>query len=211
MGSVTTLWTFPETQSAVVAMTNGRDFGDASDFTAQILTQALFNLTPRVDFLSWVKMEAELAGKFFKENLLQPWERNRRVHDNKRDPMVFVGEYRGFDSLFALTVIADPAQRDSEVRLSVFFNNHKTSVCQLLFFQTDIYSFLPQDRNSWVSNYMPLGDYRQTLLEFEFSDVVKKATGIWWRWDMDEKPIFLRRTSPAQTTINYIYDRNQSL
>lgn len=195
MGSVTTLWTFPETQSAVVALTNGRDFGDASDFTAQILTQALFNLTPQIDFLPWVRMEAELAGKFFKENLLQPWERNRRIDDNKRDPMVFVGEYRGFNSLFALTVIADQAQRDSEVRLSVLFNNHKASVCRLLFFQTDIYSFLPQDRNSWVSNYMPVGDYRQTLLEFEFSDAVKRATGIWWRWDMDEKPTFLRRSA----------------
>jgi hypothetical protein len=36
-GSITTVWTFPDTQSAVVAMTNGRSFGDASDFAAQIL------------------------------------------------------------------------------------------------------------------------------------------------------------------------------
>lgn len=67
----------PETQSAVVITTNGGDFGDASNFTAQILIQALFDLTPRVDLTPWVKRETDLARRVFDDKLLRPTRENR--------------------------------------------------------------------------------------------------------------------------------------
>jgi CubicO group peptidase (beta-lactamase class C family) len=197
VGSTITVWTFPETQSAVVAMANGRDFGDASDFTAQILIQELFQLNPRIDFIPWMKMEAALAKNSFTEKFLQPWKREKRDDDHERDRMIYVGEYQGFNGLFALTIFADQKQRDSDVKLFVRFNHHRASVRSLLFFQTDVYSFLPQDRDSWVSAYLPIRDHRQALLQFELDGVLEKATGVWWLWNVDEKPALLRRTTSS--------------
>jgi hypothetical protein len=62
--------------SAVVTMTNSRDFGDASDFTAQLLIQALFDLMP------WAKMEAELAVTYFRDRMEGSWKEDRRLTDS---------------------------------------------------------------------------------------------------------------------------------
>lgn len=51
--SICSAFTFPDTQSAIITMTNGRILGVASDFATQILIQALFYLTPSVDIKSW--------------------------------------------------------------------------------------------------------------------------------------------------------------
>jgi CubicO group peptidase (beta-lactamase class C family) len=66
IGGIVTVWTFPETQSAVCTMVNMRALGDASDFAAQVLIQALFDLRPRVDLLAWAKKEAELSRTVLK-------------------------------------------------------------------------------------------------------------------------------------------------
>jgi hypothetical protein len=88
-------------------MTNGRDHHDASDFVVQILIQELLELTPRVDMISWAKTEAKLACNLFEERLLCPWMRNRCPDDPKRDPMLYVGEYMGFNNTFSLSVVVD--------------------------------------------------------------------------------------------------------
>lgn len=100
MGSTTTVRSFPDTQSAIVTMANGRSSGDASDYTAQILLQALFDLIPKVDIIPWAKKEAELARNFLNDKILHPWQKERRLSDHLRDPIIYVGEYRGFDNLF---------------------------------------------------------------------------------------------------------------
>lgn len=194
LGSIATVWTFPDTQSAVVTMTNGRDFGDASDFAAQILIQALFVLTPRVDLTPWVKTEVDLAQRFFDEGLLRPWKENRRLTDAKRDPLIYVGEYRGFRGLFTLSVISDTAPPGSGSKLALVFNHRKASTRRLVYFRKDVYSFFPEDRNTFVADSMIMWDYRQSLLEFELDCAADQVTGLWWLWDTDEKPAFLRRT-----------------
>ncbi|GIJ90601.1 hypothetical protein Asppvi_009562 [Aspergillus pseudoviridinutans] len=196
-GSIATVWTFPDTQSAVVTMTNGRSFGDASDFAAQILIQALFDLAPRIDLSPWMKMEADLARRFFYEDLLKPWKENQRLSDAKRDPMIYVGEYCGFDGLFTLSIIADMAPGDSDGELAVVFNHRQASRRPLIFYRKDTYSFFFEDWNNHVVYSVGVKDYRQTLLEFEIDYAAEQVTGLWWRWsgDTDEKPAWLRRVS----------------
>ncbi|KAJ5660348.1 hypothetical protein N7507_006799 [Penicillium longicatenatum] len=103
-GSIFTVFTFPETQSAAVTMTNGRDFGDASDFTAQILTQALFDLKPSIDLIPWAKREAELRPSHHEIRLGRPWTENRCSSAPRRDIALYVGQYRGFGDRFTLTI-----------------------------------------------------------------------------------------------------------
>lgn len=193
-GSVATVWTFPDTQSAVVVMANGRNFGDASDFTAQILIQALFDMTPRIDIIPWVKMEVDLARRFFDEKLLQPWKENRQLTGSRRDHQIYIGEYQGFRGLFTFSVVSDPSAA-SDGQLALEFNHCNASRRQLVYFQKDVYTFFPEDRDTYLTDSIALTDYRQSLLEFEFDSTTDKVTGLWWLWDPDEKREFLRQTN----------------
>ncbi|KAL4878092.1 beta-lactamase/transpeptidase-like protein [Aspergillus karnatakaensis] len=187
-GSIATVWTFPETQSAVVAMTNGRDLGDASDFAAQTLIQALFDLTPRVDFTSWAMKEAQLACNHFPNIILKPWLEDRRPNEAGRDPMCYVGEYRGINGLFALRISAD-----SNRKLSVLFNNHELSKCPLVFFGRDTYSYLLEDYDSWTTMVIWAKSYKKTIFEFDVGSESTKASGLWWRWYSDEPASWFSR------------------
>jgi CubicO group peptidase (beta-lactamase class C family) len=62
-GFTSAYWTFPETESAVVVMTNASSVdGDPTNIVAQTLTQALFDLTPEVDFVD-IAAQATAAAK----------------------------------------------------------------------------------------------------------------------------------------------------
>ncbi|KAM0539624.1 hypothetical protein ACHAO7_011997 [Fusarium culmorum] len=50
-GYSSAVYLFPETKSAVVALTNGGNLGDAADFAAKIMIQALFDTKPNIDYL----------------------------------------------------------------------------------------------------------------------------------------------------------------
>ncbi|KAL3496550.1 beta-lactamase/transpeptidase-like protein [Aspergillus germanicus] len=192
-GSVFSVYTFPETQSAVVTATNGRDFGDASDFTAQILIQALFDLKPVVDLVPWAKKEAELAAGFYREHIEAPWERERRPNDPERNCLIYVGDYRGFNDRFTLTIAeANPSYTASS--LSVVFNHRLASECPLIFYQTDVYSFLLPDEDYARTQAIIAKEYKQMLLKFKV-DEGGRVVGLWWQWDIEAETAWLKRTA----------------
>ncbi|KAL3454599.1 beta-lactamase/transpeptidase-like protein [Aspergillus insuetus] len=190
-GSVFSVYTFPETQSAVVTATNGRDFGDAGDFTAQILIQALFDLKPVIDLLPWAKKEAELAKGFYREHTEVPWEENRRPNDPERDRLIYVGDYRSFNDRFTLT-IAVASLSSTAPSLSVVFNHRLASECPLIFYQTDVYSFFQPDEDYARTQAIIAKEYKQMLLEFKV-DEEGRVTGLWWQWDIEAEAAWLKR------------------
>jgi CubicO group peptidase (beta-lactamase class C family) len=192
-GSVFSVYTFPETQSAVVTATNGRDFGDASDFMAQILIQALFDLKPVVDLLPWAKKEAELARGFYREHIEAPWDRNRRPNDPERDRMLYVGDYRGFNDRFTLTIAVANSSSISP-SLSVVFNHRLASECPLIFYQTDVYSFLQPDEDYARTQAIIAKEYKQMLLNFKV-DEGGRVVGLWWQWDIEAEAAWLGRVT----------------
>ncbi|KAJ5226013.1 hypothetical protein N7468_007238 [Penicillium chermesinum] len=187
-GMVTTLWTFPETQSAVVAIANARDFGDASDFTAQLLIQSLFDLKPRLDLVPWALKERELARSYFQRKMAQPWIDNRCSTDPKRDPKCYAGQYRGFNGLLAISIVGD-----SQANLSVVFNNCPGSKLPLLFYKKDVYSYFDPDEDTWKRQSSWPVSYQQVLLAFEVDELTSKATNLRWQWDMDLEPALFCR------------------
>ncbi|KAL3460895.1 beta-lactamase/transpeptidase-like protein [Aspergillus heterothallicus] len=188
-GSVFSVYTFPETGSAIVTATNGRDLGDASDFAAQILIQALFDLKPRVDLLPWARKEAELAAEHYRRYIEAPWMEGRRVCDTEREQMIYVGEYAGFNGKFTLSVaMSDP----SSEQLTVVFNHRVDSQCPLIFYQRDVYSFLEPDEDYAKTQAIIAKDYNQMLLMFRVNDdgVVE---GLDWQWDKEEDGAWFQR------------------
>ncbi|BCS29287.1 serine hydrolase domain-containing protein [Aspergillus puulaauensis] len=181
-GSIFSVYTFPETQSAVVTATNGRDFGDASDFTAQALIQALFDLRPEVDLLPWVRQEATLAGKFYRDHLEEPWTRNRRDYDTERDVMLYVGDYRAINDRFTLSIV------EAKQGLAVVFNQRLASQCSLVFYQADVYSFFQPSEDYMKTQAIIARNYEQMLLKF-----VVDEGGLWWQWDTDAEAVWFKK------------------
>ncbi|RDW83551.1 uncharacterized protein DSM5745_03877 [Aspergillus mulundensis] len=186
IGGIATLWTFPETQSAVCALVNGRALGDASDFAAQVLMQALFDLRPRMDLLVWARKEAELAEAFLEEEVLGPWMANRKIEDPERELGVYVGQYVGFGGLFALTISM------GEDGLAVTFNHVERARSPLVRFKKDTYSFFTGDLDHWATGFVLRKHYSETLLEFKVDDA-GNALGLWWTWNKDEQRAWLGR------------------
>ncbi|KAL4864791.1 beta-lactamase/transpeptidase-like protein [Aspergillus spectabilis] len=190
IGGIATVWTFPETQSAVCTIVNMRALGDASDFAAQALIQALFDLEPRVDLIPWVRKQAELNKSWLTDGLLKPKMANRRVGDYERDREAYVGEYKVFDDLFTLS-ISFGSGREGEGRLAMTFNHVERSRSELVFFRSDTYSLFTGNLDYWAAEYFPYKDYRETLLKFELGDA-EEVLGLWWVWDTDEERAWMR-------------------
>ncbi|RDW86475.1 serine hydrolase domain-containing protein [Aspergillus mulundensis] len=204
IGGIATVWTFPETQSAVCVLVNGRSLGDASDFAAQALIQALFDLKPQVDLLSWARKEAELSANSLTNDLLTLWKANRREADRERDPERYVGEYKGFNDLFTLSVGTSPAStpdQECDSRLTLTFNNVDRTTCELVFYKQDTYSVFTGDLDLWMAEWFHYRDYRQTLLEFELDDA-GLVLGLWWMWDTDEERAWFRRGDGGRAVLN---------
>lgn len=190
-GSLTTIWTFPETESAVVVFCNGRGLGDASDFVAQILIQELFDLKPKVDLIPWVKKETDLAHGYFRERLLDPWTKSRALDEPTRDLKLYVGEYEGFERNFTLQVIVE-----NDGYLSVKFNRRESSTCKLLPFGQDVYSYFIPEFDSWIKRGYSVSKFEQTLLEFDFETKdqnIQVAKGLWWLWNPEEERAYFNR------------------
>ncbi len=101
-GFLTSFYTFPETQSAIIVMANcspGR--GDPTDLIAQELAQDLFHMQPTVDFEKFAMQAAE-TSKLHWPALVEEWVA-KRVHNTKHRPLEeYVGSYRSSD--FKLTI-----------------------------------------------------------------------------------------------------------
>lgn len=187
-GMVTTMWTFPETQSAVVVLANGRDYGDAADFTAQILVQALFDLTPRVDLVPWALKEKELVRNHFREKVAQPWISNRCSTDTMREHSIYIGRYQGFGDLLTIRITDEP-----DGTLSVVFNDRLGSKLPLVFYRKDIYSFFDPHEDTWKTRASWPVDYQQVLFKFGVEESADKANSLLWRWNMDLERVLFRR------------------
>lgn len=58
-GYLTTLCIFPETQSAIIVLSNSQALGDASDWTARAIMQELFQLRPALDLVGMAEAKAK--------------------------------------------------------------------------------------------------------------------------------------------------------
>ncbi len=71
-GSSCSISLFQSEDFAIVACTNGNTDGDAADWATKILTQALFDLKPEVDFVSLAQAEA-VARRGDYDRMLTDW------------------------------------------------------------------------------------------------------------------------------------------
>ena len=187
-GSAASLYTFPETHSAVVVLSNGCDVGDASDTASQILIQALFGLKPHIDLLPRLEKEVDLCLKAY-DDIVTDWKKHRDTSALERPSNDYIGEYIGHG-----TLIVHILENELKTALCVLFDGNEASRCVLEYYNKDSYSFFPTSRDEWLARSMIDWDYYKVGI-FDFvRDDSDRVMGFRWQWDMDEEPtLFTKR------------------
>ncbi|KAI8931876.1 hypothetical protein NX059_010780 [Plenodomus lindquistii] len=186
-GSSCALYTFADTQSAIVAFANGQQDADAAEFAVQIITQALFDLKPEVDILSLARQEVFLRKQNFTESLLFDWESDREIGLTEPPREQYVGKYEGHATWLSIIIQKDTAE------LCVQFNSNKDSRTTLLYYEKDTYSFFPASRDQYLKDSMiDFNDHELALLYFQ-RDVSGKVSGLLWKWDHEGGPSMFQR------------------
>lgn len=186
-GSTSALYTFPETQSAIVAFANGLQDADAAEFAAQILAQALFDLQPEVDILALARRESNIRKQHFTDSLLSEWERNRDTSASESPKEQYVGNFKGHATIIFIL------QDSKTTGLCVQFNGVKESTLAPQHYGKDTYSFFPTSRDEWPSNSMfEWNHHRLALFKFE-RDHSDDVVGLLWQWDHEGKPSWFQK------------------
>lgn len=148
-GSTSALFTFPETQSAIVVFTNGVTHGDAADWVAQILTQALLNSKPRIDLLPLVKIESEKRDEEMYHKMIEEHKKHRDVDGKQGRKEDYVGEYSGRTLTLCITL---EDGEDEQKHLTMRFKARTPIPRRLEFYAKDAYSLVPKTRDEWLAN-----------------------------------------------------------
>ncbi len=149
-GSSCAFYTFPENQSPVIVFSNGIQDGDAADFTAHFMIQALFDLQPDVDRLPLVKAEPDKRHNKFYQDILSYWKNHRDLKQPEERLLDYVGRYEGFGTWLNIALI----ETSDGDRLSITRDTVQDTRRRIDYYSKDTYSFLPLTQDEWLAEAM---------------------------------------------------------
>ncbi|KAF4459673.1 penicillin-binding [Fusarium albosuccineum] len=178
-GYASAMYLAPESKSAVVALSNGQNLGDAADFAAKIMLQALFDTKPHVDHLELARKEAALHRHWY-EDVLVDWLAHSDVVHKERPLSDYVGDYHGYNTTVSIF------EREETGHLALTINGHTESMCDLELYAQDQYSFLPRTRDVWLKNgMMDYEHYFVGVLRFR-RDSSGTIEGLKWEYEPED-------------------------
>ena len=186
-GSSSAFYTFPGTQSAIITFANGLQGADAAEYAAQIISQALFDLHPKVDILTLARREIDLEKRHFMDSLSSDREKKQDNAIPEAPREDFVGDFEAPE--FYLSIF----QKSKTAELSLRFNGNHHSTLPLQYYKKDTYSFFPTSRAEWlVKSMFEWSNHTLALLEFE-RDSSGGVIGLFWQWDHEGRPSWFQK------------------
>ena len=210
-----TCWTFPETNSAIVVLSNGNSVnGDATNIIAQVLAQALFDLQPRMNLLAIAECASADAISLWTATYKEWYIRRHR--DIPPKPLnTYAGVYHNTDLQMTLTITISPeTQRatgdlgrihtDGIGRMEMSLNNLPSQIFTLYNYYGNHWTFMPASRDDCVKQ--GYGQYIQRWNSFivkfdEFQD--GRFETVRWYLDPDEgvRAFVFRRPEDEDTDL----------
>jgi CubicO group peptidase (beta-lactamase class C family) len=201
-GSLATIWVLPNSRSAIVVLSNAADAGDASDTTAQILLQALYDLKPPIDLLPALRASRDDRLKMH-DDMIDTWKRNRDTNQYAATSIELIGTYVGLGTSVINIVKSDT----STSGLAVVFAGKEATHCQLEPYNTDALSFLPMHRHELLARGMIDWDYWTVgIFRFVREDEAERkgfVIGLRWKWDKYDYPGLWVKTSAGMSNAEY--------
>lgn len=190
-GSTSAFYTFPGTQSAIIVFTNGVSHGDAADWVAQILTQALLGSKPHVNFLPLAKIESEKRDQEMFHMSLEEYHKQRDAEGKEEAPREdYVGEYTGRTvSLYISLENGEDQQQHLTMRYKVGAQIRR----RLEYYSKDAYSLVPKTKDELLANSLECWGHGMAGV-YRFSrDEEGKVVSLTWNFSDSEKPIVLKK------------------
>ena len=186
-GSSSAFYTFPDTQSAIITFANGLQGADAAEYAAQIISQALLDLHPKVDILALARRKMDLEKRHFMDSLSSHREKKQdnAILEIPRED--FVGDFEAPEICLSIF------QESKTAELSLRFNGNHHSTMPLQYYQKDTYSFFPTSRAEWLLKSMfEWSNHTLALLEFK-RDSSGGVIGLFWQWDHEGSPSWFQK------------------
>ena len=190
LGSFTNAyWTFPETESAVIVMTNASStYGDPSNIVAQVLIQALFEMQPAIDYEKLASgVVAKAKAKWQKAH--EAWSAKRKAGTQPRELAAYVGTYTSTDLRMTLSISnveGNAATHENSLRLCI--NGLRDQNFDLYHYHLDTWTFLPKSHDQALK--MGIGNYLSRWEAFNVKfDRLTAGTfrGVTWSLDLDPR------------------------
>lgn len=163
-GSIPGIYTgvnlFPETESAIVVLTNSTPICDISDWLTQLMTQTLFDFPRKNDYVDWVKRtrDAELG---WHAKVVAELEARKEPNTSPRPLKDYVGIYVNALETFKIAIL------EAEGGLKLAFQARSDEQYNLQHHEYDTFSWL-QTRNEFARRGRPvLQPASYFLLRFE--------------------------------------------
>ena len=194
LGSFTnTYWAFPETESAVIVMTNASStYGDSSNIVAQVLIQALFEMQPAIDYEKLAsRVVANAKAKW--QEVFDAWSAQRKAGTQPRGLAAYVGIYMSTD--LRMTLKINTVGEDS---LRLCINGLPDQIFDLYHYHLDTWTFFPKSHDQCLE--MGMGYYLHNWERFNvgferLAEGLGTFRGLTWPFDLDSRadpPLFSR-------------------
>ncbi|KAL9093885.1 MAG: hypothetical protein Q9165_003808 [Trypethelium subeluteriae] len=135
VGATSFVMLLPETESAVLVLTNTMAFNDAADWIGQLLVETLLDSPVRNDYVHLASASSDRALKRYTE-LSQEVEKGREFEEPDRPLSDYVGSYVGFGGVFRIEVA------ESENGLEMLFQGRELQKYRLQYHSENDFTWL---------------------------------------------------------------------
>jgi CubicO group peptidase (beta-lactamase class C family) len=193
-GYLSACYLFPETRSAIVAMSNTYGLGDAPDWTAHAIAEALFDLQPKRDYVALAKARADVQYQVY-DSLMKDYHAHRQSNTAQPPHEEFCGSFKNDGLLMTLDISSDAEHTDNAPPLRLVFNKRTKQHHRLRHFHFDAWGFPPASREEMqLREFIDWRNWEQFVLRFQ-RDASGNVCSLLWRMQEDIEPISFYRTS----------------
>ena len=162
-GYTCNLYIIPESNAAIVVLSNGTGLSDATDWISQHLIQVMHGLQPMVDFEGAASIARSKYLSHYHDDFKIPLEKNR-IHDTLSPSFNdFEGTYT-MDRLDLVTLqVAHVAHRKS---LLMTINKQSEQAWQLCHYHYDVFCHLPESYDAYLREGLVITQWSSYLISF---------------------------------------------
>lgn len=179
LGYYSAIFTIPESQSAVVVLTNSLPLNDAADWIAQVLVSALFGFSNSANYV-------ELARESRRRKLANvaimktEFERIKNHHPIVPRPLeAYVGRYYNNIQNFFIDIRKHPKKPNC---LELAFRGKETQVYELCHLQQDVFEWALDYDQSARRTRFTIWDPKYFEIDFQLDEENKPSCFRWAKW-----------------------------
>ena len=195
---------FPETQSAIVVLTNSIPLNDAADWIAQVYASALFGFSNPAKYVKWAaESRKRMLGKV--TGMKTRFDEIRRHHPPAARPLEdYVRRYYNRARTFMIDIKRHETRRD---HLELWFQGRDSQRYDLRHLQGDTFEWsLGYDESARRARF-PILDYEYFVMDFHFDPHNNSVSKLQWGRRTNELPDGMEMisdcTPPSPSVFNY--------